>query len=59
MVCIHSSHRNTGVSGFCGNFDDNVENDLVTRQGKRVTDDWRGYNEIGDSWWIQDPENPE
>ena len=45
------------MTGICGNYDRNRPNDLRVKNGTQVTDDWRGWNAIGNSWRVPDEVN--
>ena len=57
VACVDAAYFGQ-ITGLCGNFDGITENDLTTKQGESVPDDWRGWNRVGDSWKVDDPENP-
>ena len=57
QVCVNPKYTGQ-ISGLCGNFDSNSANDLVRADGALVQDTSYGHVEIGDSYQVQDKENP-
>ena len=46
------------MTGICGDFDGNRHNDFITSDGTEVGDNQEGYRRIGDSWQVEDREDP-
>ena len=46
------------VSGLCGRYDGNAGNDLVDRNGVDRRGSADGQTIFGNSWQVNDPENP-
>ena len=48
------------LTGMCGNFDTDADNDMATAQGVPVADVQAGHDSIGDSYVVSsDPEEAE
>ena len=56
-VCVSRDFASR-MTGMCGNFDGDTDNDLVTSSGTSVDNKWWGHNSMGDSWKIRDPTEP-
>ena len=47
------------VEGIAGNFDGDPQNDFVLPDGTDVSNNPDKFNLIGNSWFEDDPDNPE
>ena len=55
-TCVSSRYAND-MTGLCGNMDGNDANDLVTSGGLAVEDNPWSHIQIGDSWYMSDPQD--
>jgi hypothetical protein len=46
------------LEGLCGNFDRNKDNDLVTSDGVDVQNEENAHTKFGNSWKVDDPDEP-
>lgn len=51
LIRVPDSYRDK-VEGLCGNYDNDPDNDMMTRNKTMTT----SYSEIGNSWQVDDPE---
>ena len=56
LVKIPAIYKNA-MTGLCGNYDDNPDNDLTTSDGQDVSGMENQYSLVGNSWQVDDSED--
>ena len=55
-ICVPETYKRD-MGGMCGNYDDNLSNDMVTSYGTIQTNNQHGWNIIGDSHHVYDEDD--
>ena len=58
VVCVPEAYQEK-VEGICADFDGNLHNDFVTKEGVDVSGDPDKYTKVGNSWQVDDPAESE